>query len=54
METKTLATCAICGKPCLLENCKTDESGRAVHDVCYVMGITSKQVLPQTRPSTEG
>jgi hypothetical protein len=27
----TVLDCAICGKPCTLEECKIDEHGRAVH-----------------------
>jgi hypothetical protein len=54
MEAKTFDSCAVCGKPCSLENCKTDELGRAVHDACYVMAMLSKQNLPPTYPSAEG
>jgi hypothetical protein len=31
-----LFDCAICGKPVPLETSKTDERGRAVHEVCYL------------------
>jgi len=31
--------CAICGKPCNLETCKTDEQGNAVHEECLVAKI---------------
>ena len=54
MEAETFATCAVCGKPCSLENCKTDELGRAVHDSCYVVVILSKQNVPPDFPSAEG
>jgi hypothetical protein len=27
--------CAICGRPCKLEECVIDELGRAVHRECY-------------------
>jgi len=30
------AVCCICAGPISLENCKTDESGEAVHEDCYV------------------
>jgi hypothetical protein len=53
METKPFATCAVCGKPCSLENCKTDKFGRPVHDACYLMVLASKRVLLPTTPTPE-
>jgi hypothetical protein len=29
--------CYICNKPVRLEQSKTDESGRAIHEECYVL-----------------
>ena len=39
--TKSLPTvlCWLCGKTVELENCKTDERGRPVHEECYVAGL---------------
>ncbi len=34
-----LVMCWLCGKPLPLENCKTDERGRAVHEECYTAKI---------------
>jgi hypothetical protein len=31
--------CAICRKAVLLENAKTDDAGKAVHEECYVQKI---------------
>ena len=31
--------CWICGREVPLENCKTDEQGFAVHEVCYVARV---------------
>jgi len=36
-----LVTCAICGTPVELENCKIDEVGDAVHDKCYLAKVTA-------------
>lgn len=35
------ATCAVCGMPVELEECKTDEDGEAVHGACYVTKIAA-------------
>lgn len=35
------ATCAVCGMPVKLEECKTDEDGEAVHAACYVAKIAA-------------
>jgi hypothetical protein len=32
-------TCWICGNRVLLEECKTDEHGKAVHERCYQVRI---------------
>jgi len=33
--TPALISCSICGKPVVLEKCKIDEDGHAVHSDCY-------------------
>lgn len=35
--------CLICGKPVAVETCKTDESGKAVHENCYVLKVKLEQ-----------
>ena len=35
--------CPICYKPVLLETCKADEQGRAVHEDCYTLKVTLHQ-----------
>lgn len=35
------ATCAVCGMPVKLEECKTDEDGEAVHGACYLTKIAA-------------
>jgi len=37
-----LLICSICHKAVKLETTKTDASGRAVHEECYVQAITNK------------
>lgn len=32
--------CTVCGDPVPLEDCKTDEHGKAVHEECYVATTT--------------
>jgi hypothetical protein len=34
-----LPQCAICKSAVILEDCKTDEYGRAVHEDCYIRAI---------------
>jgi hypothetical protein len=41
-----LPTCSICSRPVPLETCKTDETGTAVHEECYVL------TLKQNRATT--
>jgi hypothetical protein len=41
-----VASCALCNNPVELETCNTDESGRMVHEECYVVKIRSTQALP--------
>jgi hypothetical protein len=36
-------TCPLCNKEVLLETCKADEQGRAVHEDCYAQKITLHQ-----------
>lgn len=51
--TATYLACSICKQPIRLETSKTDEYGKAVHEECYVLKISSKP--PQTTAdNTEG
>jgi hypothetical protein len=34
-EVAKFPVCAICGKPCSLQDCVTDAAGKAVHKSCY-------------------
>ena len=34
-----VSQCVICGTPVALVNCKTDESGAAVHETCYLARV---------------
>ena len=38
-----LPRCSLCDKPVPLEASKTDESGKAVHEECYVLKIRLRQ-----------
>ncbi|HEY6370591.1 MAG TPA: hypothetical protein VIX37_08425 [Candidatus Sulfotelmatobacter sp.] len=40
-----LPTCSICSRPVPLENSKTDEGGKAVHEECYVLKLALLRVL---------
>lgn len=33
------ALCNLCGSPVVMESCKSDECGRAVHESCYVASL---------------
>jgi hypothetical protein len=41
-----LPKCRICNKPVELETAKTDESGKAVHEDCYVRILRLKAITP--------
>ena len=46
--------CPICYKPVLLETCKADEQGRAVHEDCYTLKVTIHRVpQPPSNPSSD-
>lgn len=44
--TPQLPGCCICNSPVLLETCKTDEYGQAVHEECYVRKVCSMAEFP--------
>ena len=44
------AACSICAIPVKLEECKTDEEGRAVHEQCYVTKLTGEGNSSQAKP----
>lgn len=50
MATTYLPLCHICNKPVKLENAKTDDHGKTVHEVCYVM-MTVLQAHPRDKHS---
>ena len=46
--------CPLCNEPVVLETCKADEQGRAVHEHCYAMKVTIHRVpQPPSNPSSE-
>lgn len=38
-----LTRCRICGNTCRLEDCKIDEDGLPVHEVCYVASVALRK-----------
>jgi hypothetical protein len=42
-----LPTCSICNEPVELEATKTNESGKAIHEECYVLKVRLKQATTQ-------
>jgi len=52
MERHTASpACWMCGNPVALEECKTDEDGQAVHELCYVEKVKWESRVG--RPSSE-
>jgi Flp pilus assembly pilin Flp len=59
--------CRICSKPVLLENSKTDETGLAIHEECYLLKLSLQRarmgsskprkrlplILPNAKPSND-
>jgi hypothetical protein len=43
-----LPRCILCKQSISLEQCKTDEYGRAVHEECYVSLLLVQKKLPTT------
>jgi len=41
--TPALISCAICAKPVVLEKCKVDENGHAVHEDCYFRKLAGRR-----------
>jgi len=42
-STAGLASCAVCGNPVKLEQCKINEYGKAVHETCYLTSIKKRR-----------
>jgi len=40
--------CPVCSLPVTLEDSKTDENGKAVHEECYVLKIKASAKKPPT------
>ncbi len=36
-------SCALCGKPVILEKCKIDEDGAAIHEACYFHRVSQRK-----------
>ena len=45
--------CAVCHRPCELEDCVTDERGCAVHSSCYQKRLSANGRLPSKYDETE-
>ena len=43
MHEKAVVFCRICGRPVPLEDCKSDDTGRIVHENCYAAVIKARQ-----------
>ena len=41
-SSQPVPACCLCTSPLLLETCKTDEYGQAVHEECYVLKVCSE------------
>jgi hypothetical protein len=50
---KDTETCWICGADILLEECKIDEHGRAVHEQCYTARIHLKDATTPQSPNAD-
>jgi hypothetical protein len=44
----TLINCCFCNKPVDLKTAKTNEAGKAVHEECYVLTQTVREVTRRT------
>ena len=42
-EAAALISCSICGKAVVLEKCKIDEDGKAVHENCYFNKLAGRR-----------
>jgi len=45
-----LVSCSVCGNPVELEQCKINENGKAVHDICYLTTIQTRQSTGVSAP----
>jgi hypothetical protein len=50
-EHMRLPLCSICDKPVQLENSKTDEDGKAIHEECYILKLKQNHA-PKPAPAT--
>jgi hypothetical protein len=39
VSARWMPTCTLCNKPVQLETCNTDESGKAIHEECYIRKV---------------
>jgi hypothetical protein len=47
--TPVLISCSICHKPVVLEKCKIDEVGHAVHEDCYFHKLAGHRLTDSSR-----
>ncbi|PYX48693.1 MAG: hypothetical protein DMG79_11230 [Acidobacteria bacterium] len=45
-----LPSCPVCRKPVRLESAKEDESGRAIHEGCYLIALQDKAASGMKKP----
>ncbi|HEX3820271.1 MAG TPA: hypothetical protein VHW45_08065 [Candidatus Sulfotelmatobacter sp.] len=48
-----LVPCRICGTPVGLDLCKIDEHGNAVHERCYIAGLSKSLSANRESPSND-
>jgi hypothetical protein len=47
-EPAFVPMCSLCGEPVSLEDCKTDDGGRAVHERCYIGSLMLAEFGPSS------
>jgi len=51
LQSDTAPVCPICNLAVPLETAKTDESGTAVHEQCYLLALRQKNDVAQSDPA---
>jgi hypothetical protein len=46
---RSILHCRMCHKPVAIETAKTDGEGQAIHEDCYLMSVTGKQMAAKDR-----
>ena len=45
--------CTICGQPSSLEDCKTDDKGHVVHEICYAAKLAGPEEKKVSSPQRQ-